>query len=68
MLATLRVKRARPPLAEMLEALADGRAVEQHGVGAILAFDHVAAIARIPLEHVIARAEEGASRCLAGRR
>ena len=41
-----------------VEALADIRAVEEHRVGSVLAFDHVAAIARIPLEHVIARAEQ----------
>ena len=35
------------------------RAVEQHRVGAVLAFDDVAAVARIPLEGVVAGAEEG---------
>ena len=59
MLAMSRVNRARPPLAEIVEALADVRAVEQHGVGAVLALDDVAAVARVPLEHVVAGAEEG---------
>ena len=46
------------------EAFADVRAIEQHGVAAILAFDHIAAIARIPLKHVIACAEKGDIRAL----
>ena len=35
------------------------RAVEEHRVGAGLAFDRVAAVARVPLEHVVAGAQEG---------
>ena len=37
-------------------------------VGAVLALDDVAAVARIPLEHVVAGAEERECRCPAGRR
>ena len=33
-------------------------AVEQHGVDAVLAFDHIAAVARIPLELIVARAQQ----------
>ena len=40
------------------EDLAAGAAVEQHRVGAVLAFDDVAAVARIPLEHVVAGADQ----------
>ena len=42
-----------------LEALVRGAAVEQQGVDAVLTLDHVAAVARIPLEHVVAGAEQG---------
>ena len=41
-----------------LEALVRGAAVEQQRVDAVLTLDHVAAVARIPLEHVVAGAEE----------
>ena len=58
MLPMLRVKRSRSPLADASKSLADVRAVEQHRVGAVLALDGVAAVARIPLEHVVAGAEE----------
>ena len=58
MLATSRVKRTRPPLAETLHPLVDVRAVERHRVGAVLALDRVAAVAGIPLERVVAGAEE----------
>ena len=42
-----------------LEVLVPGGAVEEHRVDAVLAFDRVAAVARIPLEDVVAGAEEG---------
>ena len=42
-----------------LEVLAGVVAVEEQGVGAVLALDDVAAVARIPLEYVVAGAEEG---------
>src|SRR5262249_44759660 len=40
--------------------LIDVRAIEDHGVMAIFAFNSVAAVTWIPLEHVIAGAHEGA--------
>ena len=51
-----------------LEDFASGAAVEQHRVSAVLTFDGVAAVARIPLEGVVAGTEEQRHRCLAGRR
>ena len=58
-LATSRRKRTRPPLATMsMFSLAFG-AEEEHRVGAVLALDGVVAVARIPLEHVVAGAHEG---------
>ena len=59
MLATSRVKQHAPAVGRDVDVLVDVRAVEQHRVGAGLAFDHVAAVARIPLEHVVAGAEQG---------
>ena len=41
------------------EGLGPAAAVEQHRVGAVPALDYVAAIARIPLEYVVAGAETG---------
>ena len=58
MLARLRVKRTRPPFADDVEVLGDVGAVEQHRVGAVLALDDVVAVARVPLEHVVAGAHE----------
>ena len=58
MLAMLRVNRARPPLAEMSMVSAILRAVEEQRVDAGLALDGVAAVARIPVECVVAGAEE----------
>ena len=58
MLPILRVKRSALAIRRHLEDLGDVRAVEQHRVGAVLAFDGVVAVARIPLEHVVARAKE----------
>ena len=59
MLPTSRVNRTRPPLAEMSKFSFACAAVEQQRVGAVLALDHVAAVARIPLEDVVAGAEQG---------
>ena len=42
-----------------VDVLADVGAVEQHLVGAVLALDGVAAVARVPLEDVVAGAQEG---------
>ena len=58
-LATSRKNSARPPLADDVDVLGDVRAEEQHLVGAVLAFDGVVAVARVPLEDVVAGAEEG---------
>ena len=41
-----------------VDVLGDVRAEEQHGVGAVLAFDGVVAVAGIPLEHVVAGAQQ----------
>ena len=48
-----------PAVGRGREDLVAGAAVEQHRVGAVLALDDVAAVARIPLEDVVAGAEEG---------
>ena len=58
MLAMLRVKRTRPALAETLEQLADVGAVEVQRVGVALAVDGVVAVARVPVEAVVAAAEQ----------
>ncbi len=42
-----------------VDLLVDVGAVEEHRVGAVLALDRVAAVARIPLEHVVAGAQQG---------
>ena len=68
MLPTLRVNARARRWPRCLEDLVRGAAVEQHRVGAVLAFDDVAAVARIPLEHVVAGAEEERCRCPGGRR
>ena len=59
MLPRLRVNSARAAVGRGREDLVAVAAVEQHRVGAVLALDRVAAVARIPLEHVVAGAEEG---------
>ena len=59
MLPRLRVKQHAPAVGRGLEDLVSGRAVEQHGVRAVLALDDVAAVTRIPLEHVVAGTHEG---------
>jgi len=41
-----------------VEVLADVRAVEHQRVGAVLAFDDIAAVARVPDERVVAVAEK----------
>ena len=58
MLATSRVNRARAAVGRDVDVLVDVGAVEQHRVGAVLAFDDVAAVAGIPLEHVVAGAQQ----------
>ena len=51
---------AQPPaVGRGLEDLGAATAVEQHRVGAVLALDRVAAVARVPLERVVAGAQEG---------
>ena len=57
--AMLRVKRGAPEVLRQLEHLADDRAVEVDGVGAGLAVHGVAAVARDPLEAVVAAAHLG---------
>ena len=59
MAPTLRVNRMRPPLAEISMLSLMLRAVEQQRVDVGLAFDRVAAVARIPLEGVLAGTEQG---------
>ena len=59
MVATSRVNSTRPPLAEMLIVLVDVGAVEQQRVGALAAFDGVAAVAGIPDEGIVAGTEKG---------
>ena len=61
MLATSRVKRTRPPLAEIVDVLGNVGAVELHSVETGLAFDGVAAIARVQTKVSVARAQEGVS-------
>ena len=58
MLPWVRKKRSRLPLADRSTCSAAVGAVEQHRVGAVLALDGVAAVARIPDERVVAGAEE----------
>ena len=60
MLATLRVSCARRPLAETSMSSPMLRAVEVEQVGAALALDDVVAVAGVPLEAVVAGAEQGA--------
>ena len=57
MLAMLRVKRARSPLALSVKISPMLRALEVQRVGAGLAFDGVVAVARVPVEAVVAGAE-----------
>src|SRR6185503_380279 len=52
-------KKHPPAVGEDVEVLAGVAAVEEHGLGPGLAFDHGAAVARIPLEYVVAGAEQG---------
>ena len=59
MLAWVRKKREPVPVRRQLDLLGDVGAVEAHRVGAGLAFDRVAAVARIPDERVVACAHEG---------
>ena len=57
-----------PAVGRDVDVLVDVRAVEQHRVGAVLALDDVAAVARIPLERVVAGAQERGVVALACRR
>ena len=59
MFAMSRVNRTRPPLAETSMFSAMFAPLNSHRVGAVLALDGVVAVARIPLERVVAGAEEG---------
>ena len=59
MLPRLRVKQHALTVGGGLEDLVAAAAVEQHRVGVRLALDDVAAVAGIPLERVVAGAEEG---------
>ena len=59
MLPRLRVKSARPPFAESVEDLvAVAEPLNSKRVGAVLALDRVVAVARIPLEGVVAGTQE----------
>ena len=53
-----RKNRTRPPLADDVDALGDGGAVEQHRVEAGLALERVVVVARVPDEGVVAVAHE----------
>ena len=59
---------ARAPLAEDVDVLAGVGAVEQQRVDAGLALDGVVAVARIPLERIVAGAEQARRRCPGRRR
>ena len=59
MLPRLRVKRTRPPLAETSKISLALEPLNSMRVGAVLALDGVAAVARVPLEDVVAGAQEG---------
>ena len=59
MLPTSRVKQHASAVGRDVEVLVRRRAVEQQRVGAVLALDGVAAVARVPLEDVVAGAEQG---------
>ena len=47
-----------PAVGDDVDVLGDVGAEEQHRVGAVLALDRVVAVARVPLEHVVAGAHE----------
>ena len=53
------MNRTRPPLAATSMFSLASEPLKQHRVGAVLTLDGVAAVARIPLEDVVAGAEEG---------
>ena len=63
MLATSRVNRTRAAVGRDVDLLVDVGAVEQQRVGAGLALDGVAAVARVPDEGVVAGARAGPRRC-----
>ena len=58
MLPTLRVNSTPPAVGRGLEDFVDGAAIEEHRVRSVLALDCVAAVTWIPLEHVVAGADE----------
>ena len=58
-LATSRMNSDAAAVGDDVDVLAGVRAEEQQRVGAVLAFDGVVAVARVPLEDVVAGAEEG---------
>ena len=57
-----------PAVRDDVDVLADVGAEEQHRVGAVLALERVVAVARVPLEHVVAGAHERRRRCRCRRR
>ena len=57
-LATSRKKQHAAAIGRDVDVLGDVGAEEQQRVGAVLAFDGVAAVARVPVEHVVAGAEQ----------
>ena len=59
MLATSRMNRARSPFADDVDVLGDVGAGEPQRVDAGSTFDGVAAVAGIPLEQIVAGAEQG---------
>ena len=63
MLATSRKKPHPAAVGRDVDVLVDVGADEQQRVGAVLALDGVAAVARVPRERVVAGAEEGRCRC-----
>ena len=67
MLAMSRVKRTRPPFAEMSIFSAMLAPLKSERVDAGLTFDRVAAVAWVPDERVVAGAEQRQRRCRARR-
>ena len=63
MLPTSRDSARRLPLAEMSMFSLTLEPLNSERVDAVLALDHVAAVARVPDERVVARAEEAPCRC-----
>ena len=55
----LRKNRTRPPFGGDVDVLRGVRAVEQHRVGAVLTFERVVVVARVPGERVVAGSHQG---------